>query len=808
MAILTASDIRDRMRESYKAFADEASVPRILCVLSEADRMAAGSVKKWCVDNKVLATLLFGYKSVSELKAIAEKYKYDFVVVSSSVTFKELGGFSKKGNQAAWRGSVLPTWVTGFPCPVLITMPLLDAKGRPREHTVPTAKWVFESDLAKVKSYTAPYEYRFTIISCDAERAQLIAASNEAAIIAVDIETNLANYIISIAFTMVSIELEVKHTYVVSMVNMDTLARNYVAVKHVLEQTDSIKCFHNGCFDMTLLMRHRLGIRNYLLDTEYLWHAYEAESEKSLAFVASMLLPDYTYWKHESKEALLEYNAKDTINTARCMIWMLRNLPDWAWKNYAQMVPLFCPTVVCNLEGFAVDHAKLAEAKEAAEAIKKRMEAEVVQILGVPKLKLGSPTQLSHILYKVYGPVFGWSKPTTAAAKKRVTATGKDTTGTDITSLKVWALEHPLAGRIAKALLDWRAVAKSISTYYNAALYGDSGRLYYNFRIDGTSTGRYSCSASALRYIRKLGKKGQVIAGGVKQYGTQIQNAPAYYKAALMADPGYLIFNIDKSKSEAHCVGLLSGDKRFIQAINDLSRDFYLLLASWFFGISTDDKKHPIRQVTKKINHATSYCMGWATFLDQVGIVAIRQYMKLTNWQGGTDPQKFINHLLEGCFHFTFPGIKRMWSRTTKTLIETGGYLTTPDGAVRHFFRYPSTPRGISPPAVAHQPQRLSVVTLNRNMAQVFYKIQLPYQFALRLKGQVHDSLVGQVKLGYEWLVDEVKAIMEIPYQTSLGVLAIPCDVDPLSTHWKMPTQALTVEVVAELEPDYSANAE
>ena len=344
-----------------------------------------------------------------------------------------------------------------------------------------------------------------------------------------------------------------------------------------------------------------------------------------------------------------------------------------------------------------------------------------------------------------------------------------------------------MAAKIVGLILRWREQSKVISTYYSAHLYGESKRLYYGMQLDGTSTGRFSCSASMFRLVTGCGAKGQVRKGDIKNYGSQIQNSPPAYKQMLMADEGYVLFNIDKSKAEAHCVALISGDKKFISSIKDTSRDFYLLLAELFFGLYTEDKEDPIRKVTKKINHATSYCMGWATFLDQVGILKLYHYMRLVGWEGKKDPKTFITYLLDTLFHGTFPGIQRWWRNTTRELVNTKGYLTTPDGAIRHFFKYPSSLRGLSPAAVAHQPQRLSVVTLNRNMAHVFYEVQLPSEFALRLKGQVHDSLVGQV-LEDRWdLVEQVHRIMERPYPTSLGPLHIPCDIEGPSKHWKEP---------------------
>jgi DNA polymerase I-like protein with 3'-5' exonuclease and polymerase domains len=807
VSIISVADVKARLQQHYasadgqKELAEGSCFKRVMFLCDEKEREATGLLRQWCIRTKTLAKFIFvpDAESVHErgLTKRAIEYKADFVVVTSRGVFKELGGFYKDGSQDVWKGSVLAVGTTEFSQPVLVLSSMLGKDGRRKEYTMPEFCWELEVYLGKVYKYKGEYGYRITIVRDVQQLAEAQVQAELSYVIAVDIETNLNNMITSIAFTFVDKEGRIGETYVLDWTVADRFEQTYLACKYILERTEAVKCYHNGCFDSFMLMRWRIGSYNWWLDTEYMWHAWEAECKKSLAYVASIALPDYTYWKAESGTNMLMYNGKDTVNTARTLLWLMENMPDWAWRNYAQMVPMFLPTVISNLEGFAVDQDRLNGARQIAERVVEDTVEEIRLLLGLDTVEaakqvIGSPKKLAHVMYRVLGPVFGWSRPVTSKAKKQARDTGKLPSGTDVTSLKQLSLLHPYAARITEKLLAYRRQAKALSTYYDAKLYGESQRLLYSLQLDGTKTGRFGCSASSLRYIAGSGAKGQVREADKKNYGSQIQNSPAYYKIALCADLGYVIYNIDKSKSEAHCVALISGDKKFREAIQDTLEDFYLKLALWFFGIETGDKEHPIRQVTKKINHATSYCMGWETFLDQVGIVALYNYMELVGWKGSKEPKVFITYLLDSLFHGTFPGIKKWWKRTVVELFNTGGYLTTPDGAVRHFFKVPKSPNGIDPSAVAHQPQRLSVVTLNRNMAQVFYEVQIPSAFKLRLKGQVHDSLVMQVVEGPEGerLVYKARAIMERPYETSLGSLAIPVDVEGPSRHWKEPKKA------------------
>lgn len=796
MPPVTLADAHRALKEKYEANSIEGQTfLRAAFFLSGAAQTQSGLIKRWCVDNKVLATVTYKQMDLNEMGIYLKAYgkPIDFAVVSNPVVFRKLGDYYKDGNQEDWRGSMLPPSETGLPVPVLIIDNLIGQSGKAKQYTVPYFKAELYSDLDKLLKYKGEYYYRYTIATDVLQADQAVREAKEAVIIVADIETNLNNFITSISFTFINQpaagQLAIGHTYVLNWRPHKSFEWVYSACKKILAETSAYKCFHNGSYDSLYLLRHWIPVYNWMFDTEYMWHAWDAERKKSLAYVASLALPDFRFWKAENTTDPLGYNAKDTINTARVLLWLLTNMPEYAWRNYAQDVPLFCATACCNLEGFATNPDRLAAAKLRAQQETEEAKANIQALLGLPDFNPGSTKQLSHVLYNVLGPQFGWKKPKTAAGKKREAATGKATTATDAVALRSLKHAHPFLARLIAEIERWREHSKAYSTYFNSHLYGESARLYYSLQIDGTKTKRFSCTSSSYRLVTGTGKQGQIRKADIKNYGNQIQNSPPYYKMALCADPGYLMGNADKSKSEAHCVALISGDEKFTKAIRDTVLDFYLRLAEWFFGVETHGNKElPIRQVTKKINHASSYCMGIDTFIDSVGLEKLYYFMELVGWPDKADVRGFVGHLL-ATFHETFPRIKKWWLNTSATMLRTGGLIETPDWGVRKFWKLPRTEKSLMPDAVAHQPQRLSVVTLNRNMAQVFEEVQLASGFALRLKGQVHDSLVFQYLEGREDLAYQTKAIMERPYETSLGTLAIPIDLELGTRHWKEPKE-------------------
>lgn len=91
------------------------------------------------------------------------------------------------------------------------------------------------------------------------------------------------------------------------------------------------KIFHNGQFDVTVLERHGLQVKNWQHDTMLLYHTLEpliagkskeknSQTQKSLRFLASILLNE-PWWKNyqfESEEEQLRLCAKDARLTWQC----------------------------------------------------------------------------------------------------------------------------------------------------------------------------------------------------------------------------------------------------------------------------------------------------------------------------------------------------------------------------------------------------------------------------------------------------------------------------------------------------------
>jgi len=716
---------------------------RILANISSRDRRYQGVLAAMLKPYGFEGSILVGTASYSKLLNRAEEIKADVIVVSSPDTLKEL--VAGKGNISEWRGAVLQTEI-----PILIISPLHMV------HATKTGRWIMEKDMAKLVPIAKgeyAHTYTYQIVDAFEDIDSIIEELGQADCIVADIETTRQNDIDVISFTIIK-DSQIGMTYV-----FDTWGF-HKDIQAILENPVP-KAFHNGAFDCFQLLRFRIPVRAYLLDTEYMWKCWHAELDKSLAFVSSILLTDYYYWKEEVSDDRLQYCAKDTINTARCLLEIIKYMPDWAWKNFAIMYPLVFPAIGYGFEGIKLDEERMAPIKAEAQAKVDGLKARLRIMADWPDFNPGSPQQISKLLYKVIG----------AKKPKRSSSAG----ATDETSLKKVRLQHPLIAVFVELILEYRKEAKLLSTYYNAQLH--HGRIMYSVKIDGTETGRLASSKSPL-YVPLEDTPGKTLSTQMN-YGAQVQNMPPLFKKLLIPDTGYTFFEIDKSQSEARCVARQSGDKTLIEALEG-GEDFYCFTAWKFFG-NKIEKDDPVRQITKKIIHGTNYKMGAETFIDSVGIEGMVNAMKLVGWQGN-DMVAFANHLL-GLYHSAYPKVQQGWNGIRREVALTGK-LVTEDGWTREIFGDIMKDAAIWRACIAHKPQHLSVAGLNKSLIQIFFKLQLGSEGALRIKAQVHDSIVGQT-LDTSYYIPRVHKLLDTVQPTAHGDLRIPLDIEVSTKSWK-----------------------
>lgn len=567
-------------------------------------------------------------------------------------------------------------------------------------------------------------------------------------LIAIDIETVKINLAItSIAYTGVWLTgLEPKlHSFVVELNSMYNLA--WVRKFNTLPAP---KIFQNGKYDCSYLLRYNAAPTNWLFDTQTAMHCLYSELPKDLAYLSAYFHREGRFWKQMAtgdKQDKLEYNCRDTYATAIAMCAWLLEAPVWAKTNYLQEFPLVYPCLLAELTGIKRDMEELKRQNTLAKDKILKHQKSLNTMLGLNNtdgrnFNVASPIQMKQLL-KVLGCK---DIAEESCDEKHLTAA---------------SYRHPLIERILNEVLEIRGLRKLVSTYLVEGK-EFNGRILFALNPHGTDTGRL---ASREHHF---------------WCGLQIQNIPRgkEVKSTLCADSGFVMAECDLEQAESRDTGYISGDENIIKAVSG-TRDFHSVNASAFFGRKYediyDDERHKtkdkaLRDISKRVNHGFNYNMGPMVLVETMGLKAIYEAAKLLSLPKTWTATKIATYLLEQADK-TFPGLKGVYYPrvtaeilSTKMLTSRASHDSLYDvaGWVRYCFSDPTKSKSALNGYVAHPPQSLNAMTLNKAFMAVFYEIALVEKEDFRLTAQIHDSILFQFKEGRTDLAEKVKQCMEI----------------------------------------------
>lgn len=720
--------------------------------------------------------------------------------LSTSATLSP-GELVDKAKRAACQGIFLVNEDTLHSC-VTGTKPTLDKHrgsrlnlsvptivGNRLDHinTVPYGPWLLEQDLKKFKTLSVPntpFNFKTLTDIADFDEAYNTCASS--LLLAYDIETSLFNedaencqagesVITSASWACLLPDWTIQ-VYVLPFIDFGTDHWEsdfaYQLAIDLMRRINALqvpKVMQNGTYDTTHSIRYHAEPQNWVLDTLGIAHSTYSELPKDLAFLASYHCYDYIYWKDDSEEAskakdinkFWRYNGLDAWYTLRIVLSQLKTAPAYAWKNYIEQFKLVYPFTYCAFEGFKIDQDQLATQRKDAVVRLETARTELQAMFADTEFNPGSWQQIEFYIYDIFG-----------ARKPKI---GKSKSCTDEKNLKAVAQQHPLLARLTDSILQYKKAQKEISNYYDFLQLNN--RLYYSLDPFGTETSRAASSASDF------------------WCGTQIQNIPGYAKTFLIADEGYELVEIDNNKSEARCTAYLSQDEVMIEALEDTLRDFYRTLGPLFFNMTYEEVDDFFRnKVLKKIVHGTNYMMGAKTFVETIGVLILieaagRLGIKLVQIPRANHLDEktiagFAKELLEK-YHVPFNKV-RPWYKEVYNEILLTGRLVSPLGNVRQFFGDIKRNYDILKAGVAHGPQNLSVTILNRGLWKIYKQQVLPSHGTVRLKAQVHDSVLAQYKKELrDLVVPEAQRNLNNPVIIHGRTLTIPTEAEISSTSWK-----------------------
>lgn len=283
------------------------------------------------------------------------------------------------------------------------------------------------------------------------------------------------------------------------------------------------------------------------------------------------------------------YAAEDADVTLR--LWQAlrpRLRPDGALALYEQVERRMIGVLRdMEMAGIKVDGVELARIGEDFSARLITMEARIHELAG-RSFNVGSPKQLGEILFDEM-KLPGGKKGKTGAYS------------TDVTVLE------DLAGQgvpLARAVLDWRQIAKLKSTYVeglSAQLDARSGRVHTSYSMANTTTGRLASTEPNLQNIPVRTEEGQRI------------------RRAFVAEPGHVLMSADYSQIELRLLAHLAEVPTLREAF-ERGEDIHSRTAAEVFGLPPGTVDKEARRRAKMINFGIIYGMSAFGLASRLGI--------------------------------------------------------------------------------------------------------------------------------------------------------------------------------------------
>lgn len=225
--------------------------------------------------------------------------------------------------------------------------------------------------------------------------------------------------------------------------------------------------------------------------------------------------------------------------------------------------------------GMLVDPDRLHSLSEGLATQIADVERSIRDLAGDETFNIGSPMQLSHVLFDVMGlPTKGLKK------------TKRGYYSTNAKVLSDLARDH----EIVRLILDWREKSKIKSTYLDTLgpLRRGDGRVHTTYNQTITATGRLSSSDPNLQNIPTRSGLGRTV------------------KTAFSAGEGSVFLAVDYSQIELRLLAHLSGDEHLVRAFNE-GEDFHAETAARVFGVPVSEVTPDLRSRAKAVNFGIVY---------------------------------------------------------------------------------------------------------------------------------------------------------------------------------------------------------
>lgn len=489
-------------------------------------------------------------------------------------------------------------------------------------------------------------------------------------------------------------------------------------LKRFYERPDVEFVWHNGKADTKILRRNGINARvghdtfllsyvldeepgrhelDYLLNVEMGWPDYEPESVREFKRTGELRKPYELY----------KYNGWDAAGTLQLFnILQHKAVEDMVYELYETRYIVASEAFErIELRGFHYDAEGAANLNEAV-VIPKIYELRdgIRQIVGLEQLNPRSTDQMAAIYYDRFGLKHGLKDK---GKKKFARSTGKEVREEIL--LERALCNSGMMNDLRKLTDLHRAFAKidkQRGTYIEGLIEkcDENGKLYCEFNLGGTATGRTSSKNPNFQNITREG----------------VEGIPGIRTLFLPSD-GCSIIQADYSQAELRACAVFSGEPGLTDIYRDSTRSLHKERAARFYGENYTKEEYV---KSKNINFGVTYGQG-------------AEYFAQLYHMDKDEAQQYIDDWWR-----MFPTLKA-WVREVEQEAWSEGYVTSPFGHKRRFHLRTSENRG--------DIQRAAVNFLPQNTAAWFTisaLCELVIDYDVPVITTVHDSIVADVPVG------------------------------------------------------------
>jgi len=508
-------------------------------------------------------------------------------------------------------------------------------------------------------------------------------------------------------------------------------------LKPVLENEAIPKCGQNLKYDMLILKRYGIELKNIVFDTMVAAFLIQPDARSYKLDKLSQQYLNYTMQPIEDLigsgknqirmdevpiDRVTFYAAEDADVVLQLVPIFRKKLQEDKTEDIFRNIEMPLISVLLEMEANGV-YIDVEFLKTMSKELSKQIEnlTEQIYFEAGAKFNINSPKQLGEVLF---------DNLQLSTGRKRSTA---------VNVLEKLRDEHPLPGLV----LDYRQLSKLQNTYVDALpnlVNKKTGRVHGSFNQTVASTGRLSSSDPNFQNIPIR-----------TDIGREIR------KAFIPQRPGWKILSADYSQIELRVMAHLSKDPELLKAFHE-NVDIHTRTAALVYRVAEKDVLPEMRRAAKVVNFGIMYGAGPFRMSGELKISL-------------SDARKIIDQYFE-----TYPGINNYIINTLSDAREKG-FVKTLAGRIRYVYDINSSDRNIreaTERAAINMPiQGTAADMIKIAMIRIQHKL-IQEQLRSMMILQIHDELLFEVP---DEELETLKSIVITEMENALP-LDVPLKVD------------------------------